>query len=1259
MKLKKILTENKDKVKRKIIEYIIKNIEKFNQHLNEKLYFLINKYENNEYINKYEKLSPIKLNEDLYLMEIDRGLFDEDIKNIALSGPYGVGKSSILKTYIDKRPLYNYLNISLANFTKKEDSSESDKNGTKADILPELESNILKQMFYKVKHNKMPYSRYRRIKNLSNINILSTISGIGLLLITGTFLHKPSKIKSILDVKKNDFTNINKLHIILALVVFIVLSLVFLIGIIKYIKSNLRLNNIKFKDMEMSKFDDKEFIFDKNIDEIVYFFEVTNYDVVVFEDLDRFDNIEIFIKLRELNELINNSQQIGRKVTFIYATKDEIFENYKDRTKFFDFIIPVVPTMNSYNSADKIKEKLNIDRLEKKSEQVIKLEKIIGDVSLYIDDVRLVINICNEFKMYKKILENPDLDKLFAIIVYKNIYPKDFAKLQFNKGMLADIFNFDKKQNVINMIISDIKEEYTNIENKIAEIKNETINDIHELRIIYLEYIFRNIHYGLSINGKRYDYNDLIEKIFNEETCEKNERISYNGSYNSFNKNIREILNYDNEDSYYNREKLIKLKEEKEINKLKMELSKLKEKIQEINTYRVQELIQEFGVDNVIIDKDARKENLLVYLVKNGYIDEMYDSYIVQLKSGSLTKNDMDFIKMIQGQSVPKYEYTVNNLSRVINSISVNDCKTASILNYSLLEFMILNKGTYKAHYSAVLNKLSDESKESKEFINVFIISKKLGYELLSDIARIWTRTWMYIETESNYEQGIKDKLLIHLINSLSIEDIVNIDEEGILTNTISRRCDFFELTKDIEDKSKLKKLLTELNVKYKKLYGSHSFEVYDNDMIEHIYINSLYEINKEMIEFIIKYKCGKEQIKDLETRNYTIIKESKCDNLIEYINNNINTYVENVLLNSSIENETEDTIVDLLNNENILIQNREKIIENQSVLLYDIAKIPKKLVLKVIQHKKMTTDWYNIAKCFGFNDEINIKDDLIEYINDPYNTKNLAAKDSIDQDHPILKEEIEKTSISLISNGIKLDRFMLLLKNIKEVYELYSKSKFETFIQDNIDKLDKGKINVLIEHNIIILNVESYEYIKREYNDDDIHIKLVKNHITEYIESHNDYNLEYMDLAKLLSSDIADDDKMLIINNVYKHIVTTTEDVDDRLNNIVSEYLYDCDRKIDIHVIKNIINRDISDEKKALLIANQVKYLDEGLIIDLLRQIKNGYEYILETGKAPRIKNNNINQKLCENLEKYGYISTWEEQDEIIKINRRRKVTA
>lgn len=61
------------------------------------------------------------------------------------------------------------------------------------------------------------------------------------------------------------------------------------------------------------------------MDEIVYFFEVTDYNVVIIEDLDRFDNTDIFLKLREVNQLLNQSNSVGRKVTFIYAVKDDMF----------------------------------------------------------------------------------------------------------------------------------------------------------------------------------------------------------------------------------------------------------------------------------------------------------------------------------------------------------------------------------------------------------------------------------------------------------------------------------------------------------------------------------------------------------------------------------------------------------------------------------------------------------------------------------------------------------------------------------------------------------------------------------------------------------------------------------------------------------------------------------------------------------------------------------------------------------------------
>lgn len=71
-----------------------------------------------------------------------------------------------------------------------------------------------------------------------------------------------------------------------------------------------------------------------------YIFWSLKYNVVIFEDLDRFNNIGIFERLRELNELINNSEQIDRRVVFIYAIKDDIFGDAdtekltRDRTKF-------------------------------------------------------------------------------------------------------------------------------------------------------------------------------------------------------------------------------------------------------------------------------------------------------------------------------------------------------------------------------------------------------------------------------------------------------------------------------------------------------------------------------------------------------------------------------------------------------------------------------------------------------------------------------------------------------------------------------------------------------------------------------------------------------------------------------------------------------------------------------------------------------------------------------------------------------------
>ena len=52
---------------------------------------------------------------------------------------------------------------------------------------------------------------------------------------------------------------------------------------------------------------------------------------------------------------------------------------------------------------------------------------------MYIDDMRILKNIFNEYQIYhEQLLDSPRLDYngLFALITYKNMYPREFAELQ-------------------------------------------------------------------------------------------------------------------------------------------------------------------------------------------------------------------------------------------------------------------------------------------------------------------------------------------------------------------------------------------------------------------------------------------------------------------------------------------------------------------------------------------------------------------------------------------------------------------------------------------------------------------------------------------------------------------------------------------------------------------------------------------------------------------------------------------------------------
>ena len=418
----------------------------------------------------YKALTPTDSAEQVeeYLEALTWALQQKDIHNIALAGAYGSGKSSIIETFLrrereKKRTIVDRLRsrnqrisaismkISMAEFEIwKEGAGKQEKTRRHDDssqTLNEVSEWILKQIFYKVESNEIPQSRYHKLCRRAFWSDYTSVALALFLIVSLIFLFVPFTLDRMLALVdwialQGAFSTVMGA---LTLCLFVALVLAGAVYKWRFLFSNLKLKVLKLPagtGIESER--ESESVFNRHLDEIVYFFEVTKYRVVFFEDLDRLDEPNLFVRLRELNTLLNNSNAISKKpVVFVYAVRDDLFGK-EDRTKFFDFIIPVIPIINTTNSREVLLEWLRKEQEKDKRGHNIS-EKFMRDVSPYIADMRILRNICNEFLTYKGTLKksgNTALadHKIFAMILFKNLHPQDFAHIQGEQDIIKEVF---------------------------------------------------------------------------------------------------------------------------------------------------------------------------------------------------------------------------------------------------------------------------------------------------------------------------------------------------------------------------------------------------------------------------------------------------------------------------------------------------------------------------------------------------------------------------------------------------------------------------------------------------------------------------------------------------------------------------------------------------------------------------------------------------------------------------------------------------
>ena len=454
---------------------------------------------------KFERLTPIdNMDLDVYEEAIDYVFSNSDVKNVAISGAYSAGKSSVLASYKKKHDELRFLHISLAHFKSTDQESDAEvKEST-------LEGKILNQLIHQIPSEKIPQTNFRVKKTVSSKSIATSTIGAVLFLIS--ILHllffsvwknyigvlPVSLIKSILMPSTHPYA-----LIVDGIIILVLLSLsVYKLIRIQREKNIFRKLNIKGNEIEIFEKSDDSY-FDKYLNEVLYLFENSDADVIVFEDMDRFNTNGIFERLREVNTLANIqlNKENEKVLRFFYLLRDDIFDS-KDRTKFFDYIIPVVPVVDSSNSYDQFISQL------KSAGTFEKFDKsFLQGLSLYIDDMRLLKNIYNEFIIYYNRLNITELDcnKMLAIIAYKNLFPRDFADLQLNQGFVCTLFS--KKDKFVENEVSEIKREIEEIRSKISSYKAEHLISMRELNVVFAD------KYLSGYDLRRQNDNDLSEFI--------------------------------------------------------------------------------------------------------------------------------------------------------------------------------------------------------------------------------------------------------------------------------------------------------------------------------------------------------------------------------------------------------------------------------------------------------------------------------------------------------------------------------------------------------------------------------------------------------------------------------------------------------------------------------------------------------------------------------------------------------------------------
>lgn len=801
--------------------------------------------QNNETENiKFCSLAPVKSDNydkynDAFRFALNYNGKSKKITNIAVTGPYASGKSSVIENVRNKFGSEKFITLSLTNFNSGD--MEDDKIIIKSHVEEDLEAQLINQLIHKIDSKNIKDSRFLANKKVDTSKLSYKV---------GTFIH--ALIISIIflcliivnindeTISKILFLKLDDIKIISINILFIVGSIYSLYFGYKMInlfkkKKILRKINIYGNEIELFNNEDNS-IFDKYTDEILYLFKNAKVDYFIFEDIDRYEDVTIFKKLREINILLNETLKRENKeyksIKFIYLICDNMF-TAEERTKFFDFIIPVVPYIHKGNAYDYMAE-LFADEINDERNK-----KFLIKISLFIDNSRIINNIVNEYYIYNKFIKLKDREphtkfiKLLSLLIYKNTFPKDFEQLYINKGYLAELFN---KEEFIKLVkLEDFTQNARDNEYSILGENNPADNII-----IYKEHI-----------KETKTIREILKIIYDKDlffTAPKGYDYIYNSGY--FN-----LIKFLIENRYID------------------------------ETYK--DYMSEISENNLTYAERAFLQNIYIKgepLYKNELVRMFEKQYLYNLQA-FLEEDDYEIISILNIDfflALLKFN-DEHKLKLIINVVKENK-KYDFILQIYL--YMIKSESIYKEFINNYFEQMKELIVREYEAIKYFFKDEKNG---CNELFYLFMLDFIKIKKEMFINKKEDDFLFINNTNISIIEN--DISNNTCYTKVLDKINNLF-----IGMGNNYKKLnvaniiyaLKDIGIKFLDIQN-----IKDKYILKDILDYYMFQPTYDNIVHILKTEYNIIAYPNIEKKPYNSLIETKQDDLKEYVDNNITYFLK------------------------------------------------------------------------------------------------------------------------------------------------------------------------------------------------------------------------------------------------------------------------------------------------------------------------------------------------------------------------------